>query len=240
MPETIALACIIVIAGLLQGLTGFGFGLIALPLLGFFIPLKTVIPLIVLLAIFISLILSIQLRQSIVFKNVGIMFLATLPGIPLGAYFLKHMSVQPLSLALGVIMIAFTSYQLFVKPRPRALGVPYAMTAGFGCGFLTGCIGAGGPPAIIYTTIQPWSKDIAKANLALYFLLTGTLTSASHAMNGMISNEVLHYWMISLPALVVGIIGGTFAYRHISDHGYKKMALLLVFILGCMMIVKNV
>ncbi|MDC0335939.1 sulfite exporter TauE/SafE family protein [Pseudodesulfovibrio sp.] len=240
MFETIAIAAIVVIAGFLQGLTGFGFGLIALPLLGLFIPIKTVIPLIVMLGFCLTLTLTIQLRRSIRFRNMIMLFIATVPGIPLGVYLLKHLSAQPLSLALGALMISFTSYQLMVKPTPRPLGLPWTLTAGFLSGILGGSIGAGGPPVIIYSTMQPWSKDESKATLTFFFFVSTIVILANHAVSGLITGEVTTYFLTSLPALGVGIFLGTIAYKYISDQGYRKLALVLVFLLGCMMIIKNV
>lgn len=239
MLETIALASIVLVAGFLQGLTGFGFGLIALPLLGLFIDIKTVIPLIVMLAIFISITLSIQLRASINLKSIYVLFAATIPGIPLGVYILKHIPTETLAIGLGIIMIAFTSYQLLAKPTPRPLGIIPTAFAGFMSGAIGGSIGAGGPPVIIYSTIQPWSKDQAKATLAFYFAISGAMISISHAYSGLITKEVTNLFLVSLPGLAVGIFLGTIAYSHISDHGYKKLAFILVFLLGCIMIYKN-
>lgn len=240
MLETIALATIVLIAGFLQGLTGFGFGLIALPLLGFFIGIKTIIPLIILLALFISLTLSIQLRSSIHLKSIYALMAATIPGIPLGVYTLKHVSAADLSIGLGILMIAFTSYQLWIKPKPRELGLAPTLLAGFVSGVVGGSIGAGGPPVIVYSTLQPWSKDQAKATLAFYFFVSGGCIALTHAFSGMITSEVRHLFLISLPALAVGIFAGTKAYTKLSDHGYKKLAFVLVFILGCMMVYKNI
>ena len=240
MFEIIALTTIIIIAGFLQGLTGFGFALVALPLLGLFIDIKTSIPLIILLALCISVTLSVQLRNSINLKSIYVLMAATIPGIPLGVYTLKHIPAEILALSLGILMIVFTSYQLLVKPLPKQLGIFPTALAGFLSGAIGGSIGAGGPPVIIYSTIQPWSKDQAKATLAFYFAISGVLISITHAYSGLITQEVTHLFLISLPALAIGIFLGTFAYTRLSDHSYKKLAFILVFLLGCTMIYKNI
>ena len=240
MFETIALASIVVVAGFLQGLTGFGFALVALPLLGLFIDIKTSIPLIIMLALCISVALSVQLRSSINFKSIYTLMAATIPGIPLGVYALKNIPAEYLAITLGIIMVSFTSYQLLAKPAPRHLGIFPTALAGFLSGIIGGSIGAGGPPVIIYSTIQPWSKNQAKATLTFYFAISGALISMTHAYSGLITQEVMHLFLISLPSLAIGIFLGTFAYTRISDHGYKKLAFVLVFILGCAMIYKNI
>lgn len=240
MLDITAIMGIILLAAFLQGLTGFGFALIALPLLGFFIDIKVSVPLMLLLATIISLYLSVRLRKSVNLKPIYILLAATLPGIPLGTYALKHFSPHWLSLGIGLLMVVFTGYMLLFKPRPRELGAPLTALAGFLCGGLGSSIGAGGPPVIIYATLQPWDKDRAKGTLAFYFSCAGLMTIASHAFTGMITGRVLHLYALSLPSLIAGIWLGTTAYKHLSDHGYRKLAFVLVFLLGCMMLWRNI
>lgn len=240
MPETIAIISIVLVAAFVQGLTGFGFGLIALPLLGFFLNIKISIPLMVLLAAFISLYLSVRLRKHADLKCIFTLMLATLPGIPLGVYVLKAVSPQTLSIVLGAIMIAFTSHQLIVRPKPMLLGRMATGLAGFACGVLSASVGAGGPPVIIYTAVQPWPKDKAKATLAVYFAASGFMVALSHALSGMITREVMTLCALSLPTLILGIFLGTQAYKRISDRGYRRLAFGLVFLLGCMILYRNI
>lgn len=240
MFEPLALILIVTFAAFLQGLTGFGFGLIALPLLGLFIPLKTIIPLVLMLALFICITLSVQLRHSINWKIVTILSVSTIPGIPLGIYILQSIQSQPLALALGVLMVAFTAHQLFATPSPRPLGTPYAVASGFACGVLTASISAGGPPAIIYATLQPWSKDETKGTLAAYFFFSGGAAIASQAYTGFVTSDVISYFVQSLPALIIGILAGTYTYKLLSDNKYRKLTQVLVLLLGCMMIYKNI
>lgn len=239
MVETSILAAIILAAGFLQGLTGFGFVLIALPLLGRFLPLKTIIPLLCLLALCISLILSVQLRRTIGFRDIALLFAATVPAIPLGVYVLKHVPPQYLGICLGLLMIVFTAYQLMAKPTPRHLGPSWTILAGFLSGVLGAGIGAGGPPVIIYSTVQPWAKDKAKGTLAFYFLVSGAMVSTMHAASGLITREVLHLFLVSTPSMAAGILLGLYAYTRLSDDHYRKLAFVLVFGLGCMLLYNN-
>lgn len=240
MLEITYLAAIVAVAGFLQGLTGFGFGLIALPLLSLFLPIKTIIPLVILLSLLINLTLSIQLRNAIRIKTITILFIGTLPGIPVGIYLLKHVPPQHLALFVGILMVSFTLYLLFGKPKPKTLGLPTTLGAGLFSGILTGSISTGGPPVIIYTAVQPWTKDQAKATLASYFLISGTAAILAHAYTGIVTTEVMAYFGYAFPALILGIFSGIVAYKHITDRGYRRLAIMLVLLLGIMMIFKNI
>lgn len=240
MSEYALIALIVVAAAFLQGLTGFGFVLIALPLLDFIIDIKTSIPFMTLLAVCISLTLSIQLRHSIQFKSIAVLMVATIPGIPLGVYLLKTVPPSTLAVCVGILMVSFTAYQLLASPTPRHLKNGAAITAGFLSGTLAASISAGGPPAIIYSALQPWTKDQAKATLACYFTLSGFTVAITHAYTGLTTAPVLKLFAISLPAMFFGIFLGTTAYKRLSDHGYRKLAFILVFVLGCVMLYRNI
>jgi hypothetical protein len=240
MLETVSIILIVLAAAFLQGLTGFGFGLIALPLLGFFLSIKTSVPLMVLLALVISLYLTVRLRKCINLKCTFTLLAASVVGVPFGVYALKQIPSDGLSILVGIIMTVFTSHQLLTRPEPRQLGRSTAVFAGFFSGLLGGSLGVGGPPVIIYAALQPWTKDEAKATLACFFALSGLVIIVSQALSGMITDEVLHLYALSLPALLTGIFLGTKAYKHLSDKGYRTLALAVVFLLGCMMIYRNI
>nr|WP_321514239.1 sulfite exporter TauE/SafE family protein [uncultured Pseudodesulfovibrio sp.] len=240
MQDILLICTIVVAASFLQGLTGFGFALIALPLLGFLLDIKTSVPLMTLLAWCISLTLSLQMRHDIRLKKVSILMIATIPGIMLGIYVLKHVPSEILSLGIGILMVAFTVYQLTVKPTPRNSGRIITSIAGFTSGVLGGSIGAGGPPVIVYSAIQSWSKNQAKATLAAYFTISGVLVAGMHAYSGLTTLRVLKLFMYALPALALGVWLGAQAYTRLSDHGYKRLAFILVFMLGCMMIYRTI
>ncbi|MDD3313717.1 sulfite exporter TauE/SafE family protein [Pseudodesulfovibrio sp.] len=121
----------------------------------------------------------------------------------------------------------------------RPLGRGWTLTAGFISGLLAGSIGAGGPPVIIYSTLCPWDKDRSKGTLAIFFLISGIVVASTHAASGLTTAEVVHLFLISLPALALGILGGTFAYGRISDRDARRLALYLVLALGCLMVWRN-
>lgn len=240
MIETIWISAIILAAAFLSGLTGFGFVLVALPLLSFFIDIKTSIPLMILLAVGISITLSIQLRRDADLRTLMALALPAIPGTLIGTYMLKSVPSDLLTLGVGFLLTLFTSYQLVIKPKPKELGVAATTVSGFTSGILGGSIAAGGPPVIIYSTIQPWTKNQAKATLSMYFAFHGCFIVGTHAFTGLITGEVLRLYAITLPPLVIGTWLGVKAYGQLSDHGYKKLAFILVFLLGCMMIYKNI
>jgi hypothetical protein len=67
---------------------------------------------------------------------------------------------------------------------------------GFVSGALRGAIGAGGPPVIVYTSLQPWSKERSKVTLQGYHITSVFLTIVIQAWAGLITSTVVKYFLI--------------------------------------------
>ncbi|WP_022662694.1 sulfite exporter TauE/SafE family protein [Paucidesulfovibrio longus] len=234
------LCLVAVLAGFVQGLSGFGSVLLSLPLLCLFLPIKTVIPLIALLAFCINLWLTLELRRHLRPRRLGLLLAATLPGVPVGVYTLKTVPAQWLEIFVGAVLVLFALHSLLTTPKSRTLHPLWAAPAGFLAGVLGGSIGTNGPPIILYASLQPWPKDEIKASLSGYFLAAGLLVSGTHAATGLITPEVLRLFAMALPALAAGVLGGIAAYRRLGEGHYRKLILGALFALGVMLFVRAV
>ena len=156
MLTKLVLTLIAAFAGFTQGLTGVGVIMVALPLMALLADMKTVIPMVGLLALSINIVLGWQLRGAIRWRLCLPMLLAAVPGIPLGVFVLKTFPSAVLQTALGGVLLAYGAYAVVRAPAQRSLSSFWAYVAGFVAGGLGGSIGASGPPIIVYTSIQPW------------------------------------------------------------------------------------
>ncbi len=239
MHDFLLLGLVVAFAGFVQGFSGFGSIMIALPLLSQFIDIKTVIPLVALFAFYINGTLIIQLHRHCRWKRYVPMLVATLPGIPIGVYILKTVQVSVLTLMTGIIIFLFSLYSLLASAPARKLGNFWAILAGFSAGCLGGSIGANGPPVIIFTSLQPWSKDEIKANMVIYFLVAGVFISSMHAQAGLITRDVLTYLAVGFPVLAISVFAGARCYNRLNDKSYRSLINALILILGLLMIIRS-
>jgi uncharacterized membrane protein YfcA len=238
--KTYFLICIIsFLAGFTQGLSGFGSVLLALPLLALFLDIKTVIPLVALIAMILTTILLIQLRNFVEWKKVFPLLMGALIGIPVGVFFLKKLDKSIIQLIVGVTLILFSLYSLFIKAPGRTIGERWAPFFGFLGGCLGGAITATGPPVIVYTSLQQWSKDTIKATLQGFFFFSGILVVLSHAISGLTTATVIRFFIVSLPLLIVGTYTGSFFYGMVEEEGYKRIIFILLTLLGIFMVFKS-
>jgi uncharacterized membrane protein YfcA len=227
---------IVFLAGVTLGFSGFGALLLTLPLLAIFLDIKIVIPLVALFGITIRIILLIQLWKQLLWKKIYLLLIGALPGIPLGVFLLKILDKVYIQWILGIILICYSVYSLFIQVSNKDMKGGWAYIFGFFAGCTGGAISASGVPVIIYTTLQNWTKDEIKATLQGFFFASGVIIVLFQVIYGITNLTVLRYFLISLTFLVLGTYVGTFLYRKISSEDYKRVILVLQFFLGALML----
>jgi uncharacterized membrane protein YfcA len=236
MLSSISIFCIFLIAGFTQGVTGFGFGLLAIPLLTFIIHIKTAIPLCSLHGLLITGYLSFRLRHHIDKKKIVPLLVGCLPGIGAGVFFLKKAPSDLLAVLMGIMLISYSLYRLFAKPVRLGINPAWAYIAGFCTGAIGSAFSAGGPPTIIYTTLTGWNKDDIKATLSGFFLAGGIFIALAHALNGLTTVLVLRSFAMTSPAVVLGVVAGSALYNKIDTAQYVRLLLYILLVMGFLML----
>ncbi len=238
MADNIYFHLIILAAGFTQGFTGFGSALIMLPLLTMLLGVKTVVPLVILLGLCINVILLPQVFRYVDWKRIITLLTANVPGILVGVYILKTMSTGFLEMVIGVLLVAFPSYLMSRGVPQREVARGWVWPVGFLSGVLGGSVGAGGPPVIIYTAMQPWGKHVIKSTLVGFFLLTSIVASVAQAAGGLVTREVLSLFASGLSALVMGVFAGSYLFGRVDSDAYRKVLNVLLILLGVLMLGK--
>jgi uncharacterized protein len=225
-------------AGFIQGLSGFGSVLLSLPLLALFLDVKTAIPVVALFGVALTIFLLVQLRQHWDWKKIYPLCLGSVPGAPVGVWFLNQTETQLIQWTVGAVLIAYASYSLLLKPAARFTAPVWAYLFGFAAGCLGGAFSASGPPVIIYTSLQPWNKDQIKVTLQGFFVVSGVIVVISQAIGGLVTERVLWYFLAALPVLLIGTWAGSFLYGRIREETYRSILLGVMGLLGILMLSK--
>ena len=234
---SLSIGMILLAAGFIQGLTGFGMGLAAMPLLCLFLEVQTAVPLVTLSSVVITTILAVQLRTDISFSRIAPFCLAAVPGILLGATILKSADSTIMRMLLGLLLIFYSLYSLIASPRPLSLPRFSAWPIGFMAGLMGASLSTGGPPIIIYTTLTDWSKDQIKATLTGFFMFSSITSATTHAVTGITTLQTLIYFSVSVPFLLVGVFVGSSVYRRLPSDTYRRVILLGLILMGLIMII---
>lgn len=240
MSPFVLVPTIFLTAGLMQGLTGFGCALIAMPLLSFVIDIKIAVPVCTLCGIFINLNMTYKLRESLDRNKIMPLIIGSIPGSIFGTMMLKEVNGDYIRLFLGILIAGFASYSLLAKPIKLNISDKWGYLSGFMTGAIAAAVSAGGPPTIIYSSLRDWDKNSFKATLVSFFMAAGIMAAIGHLLTGLTTMYVFKLFLAStLPIILGTYVGGKLSLK-ISEQLYKRMVMILLVFMGIMLIFQNV
>jgi hypothetical protein len=226
------------LAGSVQGLTGFGGALVAIPLLSLIMDVKQAVPLAILNGLVVTTTLVYTLRRYLDWRKILPLLVGSVPGIILGTALLKQANPAVISRLLGLILVAISLLNLRFAPKPINPARVWGYVAGFFSGAINATVGAGGPPAIIYTTLHDWKKDEIRATLTGFFVLNGYVTAAVHAGSGIITGQTVKLFAFTCGCVLLGTMAGSRLSSRIPRRTYLRLIYLLLMVLGIMLVFK--
>lgn len=238
MPEYFYIMIIVLVAGFVQGVAGFGFSLMAVPIMTFFVGVKQAVPLCVLLGLITMVVLAVQLKGHLVWRRLRHIYIGLVPGIAAGTFLLKKLPDNIVETFIGTFLLAYTLYSLFFRTTLRQLHPLWGSAAGFLSGAISASVGGGGPPVVVYTSLSGWKRDEMKASLVVCFVGMTGMTAAAHAMSGLTSGEVLGLFFLTAPAALAGLALGVWKYGRLYRDRYRRVLNVLLGILGVLLIIR--
>lgn len=223
----------ILLASIIQGITGFGFALIAVPLLSLFIPeLRNITPIIVIYSLLTNVIIVYKSRRYIDLKKIIPLIIFGIIATPIGTYILLYVNVSTLKIIIGLI-ITITAFAMLknFKIKIKNQGISYGIV-GLLSGFLNCSTGLSGPPVVLFLTNQNTDKDVFRANLTFYGIATNIFAIILFIAEGIINISVINFTILYLPALIIGVFSGIILSAKINETLFKKLIIYLITCLG--------
>ena len=223
-------------SALTQTLTGFGSALVAMSILPSLLGITVASPLVALMAITLESILLLRLRGSFNFKAVWRLSLAALVGIPIGIMLARSNNEDLVLTVLGLVLIGYSLYALLSPRLPELKHPVWAFVFGFIGGILSGAYNVAGPAAVIYGDCRRWRPDEFRSNLQAFFLINDCFVLINHGLAGNLQPIVWSYYLVALPAILIGIFFGLKLDRRINPDTFRKLVQVLLIIMGVRLI----
>ncbi len=239
-PISLGVVGVVFLATLVRSAFGFGEALVAVPLLAFLIPVTTAVPLAVLLSVAVAAMILLRDWRSVHARGAGRLILATLPGIPIGLVLLTALSPTVVKTVLAVIIIAFSSYCLLGRVRPRLADDRLAWIFGFAGGVLGGAYGMNGPPLVVYGALRGWSPEQFRATLQGYFLPASAIGLVGFWATGLWSPEVTRLFLLSLPGAAVAVLIGRAINQRMNPAIFVRLVHFGLIGIGILLMTKSV
>jgi hypothetical protein len=205
-----AMAAILLAAYFIRGITGFGSGLISVPLLALFLPLTFVVPLVLLLDFTASIVIGGLNFKRVRWSEVGVLIPFGILGVVLGTRLLVELPTEPMLIGLAGFVLVFALRSVFNlhgdKPISRGWAVPASLTGGT----VGALFGTGGPPYVIYLTHRIHDKSDLRATFSALFFTEGITRIASFLVAGLLmTGQVWATYLAALPVVLGALyLGG--------------------------------
>lgn len=229
---------IILGAYFIRGITGFGSGLIAVPLLALFLPLQTVVPTVLVLDFSAALVMSRNARTHVQWSEIKPLLPTTLLGIIIGVTLLVSLPREPLLTALALFVILFGLRYLLNIHGDRRISRGWSVPAGLSGGLIGALFGTGGPPYVIYLTHRIKDKSQLRATLSGLFLLDGSFRVLTFLVTGLLGLHLVPLLIASAPVMALALYLGHRVHVGISNRQMLVLIGTLLLISGASLLIK--
>ena len=221
------------LAAVVQGATGFGFGLVAIALLGNLLSIKTASAVLALASLSMNALIFWRLRSHFRWEGMGPVLLGVVLGVPLGVLFLAQTEARILAPVLSGVLVLSAVYGLVPKLasrpwHPLFLGLPLGVFSGA----LSGAFGTGGPPLVAFLASRNLPRLRYSASLQVALGTSGVIRVAELVRRGLLSRELALQSGLGVAFTLAGAWVGLRVLHGMSDRVTRRIVSALLLLLG--------
>ncbi len=231
-------AAILFAAYILRGMTGFGSGIVAIPMLALVWPLPFIVPVMSALNYLASLSIGVAERRKILWRELLPMFPGNVIGV-VGALYLFHvLNEAVLSRALGGFIIVYALYTLS-GIRFGKLSRAFAAPIGAVGGAIDTLFTTGGPVFVTYFATRQLEKGAFRATVTALILLETPLRLIGYFASGLYNWNSLWLLLGFLPIMIAGLFIGHRVHSRLSQRSFEWAIGLMLLGNGVLLLFKG-
>jgi uncharacterized protein len=223
-------AAVIFAAYTLRGATGFGAGVVAIPLLALVLPLTVVIPVLTTLGIVASLGQSLQELRYVDWRALRGLALPSAVGLALGLWLFASLDQALLLRTFAAFIIAYGSWSLLPR-RPVLRIAPRVLAlASGGSGGLVATLfgGMAGPFYAIYLRALALDKRRFRASMSSVLLCLGLVRAGGYGTLGFYDLRAVAALVLLAPVMAVGMVAGDRWHAGLDQAKFERVVALLL------------
>lgn len=219
-----------ILAGFVQGVTGFGFGIIVVMFFQCFLDVVASASISQCLSLFLCMSLVIQYRRHIQWKLLVKPLIFYFPGYFVCLRIVERIDVVAMKPFLGIFLIILSIYfvrfsqKIKIRDTWRTVIVCALLSAVCDAAF-----GIGGPPMVLYMLTLSRSREQYLATVQGFFMVTCFYGVCMRVINGMLTVDLLPMLLVGLSGLLMGVF---VAARVVSKLNEEKMKHLVYYGIG--------
>ncbi len=233
-----AATAVLLAAFMLRGMTGFGSGIVAIPMLALAWPLSVIVPIMAALNYVASFSLGVMDYRKTLWRELAPMLPGNLIGV-VGALYLFHvLNATVLSRLLGGFILVYALYTLSglrLRQLPRGFAAPFGVVGGA----IDTLFSTGGPIFVIYFSTRRFDKGAFRATVSTLLLLETPFRIVGYLFSGLYTWTSLWLILGALPVMAVGLFLGHRIHARLSQRNFELAIGLMLLGNGLLLLFKG-
>jgi len=236
-PEITLLALGAVVAGFVQGMSGFAFGMVAMSFWVWGVEPGLAAVMSVFGGLTGQLLSAATVRRGLHLRLLLPFLAGGAVGVPIGVLALPHLNPSHFKLALGAMLLVCCPAMLFAPRLPPVqrggrLGDAAAGAVG---GLMGGIGGFTGVVPALWCTLRGYEKDAHRAVLQNFNLAALAATMVALVLSGAVKPDMWPKFAVVAPALILPSMLGARVYLGLSPAAFRQLILCLLSLSGVAM-----
>ena len=226
-------------ASFVKGITGLGFSTTCLAILAIFVGVKTALPLIIVPSLVSNIVVMVDAGNfRPVVKRFWLLYVATIPGVIIGLFFLALVQPAILGAILGCVLIVYSIFAL-LQPNfrlPLWLEKPLLPITGFLTGVINGTSGSQVMPVLPFLISLHLSKDQFVQAINLSFSICTLIMIVGLNQLNLITIETMVISVVGVVPMLIGLKFGSTVRKVLSPNLFRIFVLCFLIFSGVILL----
>lgn len=230
-----------VVAGFVQGLSGFAFGLVAMSFWVWVLDPRLAATLVVFGSLVGQILAAVTVRRGFDLTRLWPFVLGGLVGIPLGVALLPRLDVLWFKVALGALLVTWSPAMLVIGRLPgiSAGGRLADGVVGLAGGILGGLGGLSGTLPTLWCTLRGYEKDVQRSIIQNFNLSVLLVTMGTYLATGVVTPSMVPLFAVVAAVVLVPALLGARLYAGISEALFRRIVLGLLALSGVVLLASS-
>ncbi|MBO4339650.1 MAG: sulfite exporter TauE/SafE family protein [Clostridiales bacterium] len=232
---------IVLLANILESITGFGATVAELPFVSALVGIKTAVVALCMVSLTLAVFVVIRFHKDIDKKAYLNIVGFALLGMPVGMLAFSYLPERALKIALGIFIILAAARGFFVlfskkENRKPVNGIVLRILLFIG-GVVHGAFASGGPFLVIYAGEKIREKGSFRATMCSVWATLNSVLLIKYIITGDFTvKTVMPVYLLAIPFLAVGVAIGMFLHKKVSQKVFSIIVYCILLAAGCTML----
>ena len=223
------------LAGIVQGIIGFGSGIIIMSFLPYLLPINQSAGISALVMITSNIILVYKYRECISWRKLIGPYCIYVIVAAISVHLGKVLSVYLMKSLLGILFISLASYYIFFQKDNINIKIPLKLKVlifSLISGFFSGLFGIGGPLMALYFLSIFKTKEEYLGNIQTFFLINSISITVIRISNGVLIASNIKFIVVGILGAILGTFIANKMINRINIHLISQIIYILIGISG--------